>query len=217
MKKGLLLVSSLQEWAMKESLIISSTRDMREGTVGVFIYLFIYFRGKGLVLVVAIVFALSNNMMALRRTFWSIARANREWMTRTPLHHFFFGAAFLAAAAFGLEGEATFLGFGALGFFVGALVTFFTLEGAFLGFFGEAATLRLATAAAAVTLRLPPAALVPAAFLALGATAFFFVGFAAGAGRFLPAFSPLFSGFPAVAGSLNEPDAPLPSNTQEIG
>ncbi|KAK7862187.1 hypothetical protein R5R35_010671 [Gryllus longicercus] len=138
-------------------------------------------------------------------------------MTRKPLHHFFFGAAFLAAA-FGLEGEATFLGFGALGFFVGALVTFFTLEGAFLGFFGEAATLRLATAAAAVTLRLPPAALAPAAFfVALAATAFFFVGFAAGAGRFLPAFSPLFSGFPAVAGSLNEPDAPLPSNTQEMG
>lgn len=68
-KKGnsALIISFL--WAMKESLIISSTRDMREGTVGDFIYLFIYFRGKGLVLVVAIVFALSNNMMALRRTF----------------------------------------------------------------------------------------------------------------------------------------------------
>lgn len=94
------------------------------------------------------------------------------------------------------------------------MATFFTLEGAFLGFLGEAGALRFATAAAAVTLRLPPAALAPAAFLALAATAFFLVGFAAGAGRFFPAFSPLFSGFPAVAGSLNEPDAPLPSNTQ---
>lgn len=62
-------------------------------------------------------FALSKNMMALRRTVWPrFACANRviSETARTPFH-FFFGAAFLAAA-FGLDGEATFFGLGAFGF-----------------------------------------------------------------------------------------------------
>lgn len=161
--------------------------------------------------------SLVKYLVALRRTVLAGFMTGEGVGTKQE-HHFFLAAA--AFFAFALAGDGVaFFGLGALGFLVGALAAFFALDGAaaFLGFLAAAGAPRLATAAAAVTLRLPPAALLPPAFLPAGfAAALAFLGLAPAA-RFAATGLPLaFSGLPdAEAGSLKEPDAPLPEHKKQ--